>query len=153
MAEEHDETVVMRGYTIRRSKVPFATLLFRACVNLRAYDDGDPERPNLRKFADSIRLAPMTLINNLMSAGDPELRTLRTLEVKAGISMEESLIALGVIAPREGQPQTTVSPSRGAMLDAVRGLGEEEVQDLARVLIRLRAARDGDSGPVPGPTR
>ncbi len=153
MADEHDKTVVMYGYTVRRSKVPFATLLFRACVNLRAYDDGDPERPNLRKLADSIRLAPMTLINNLMSTGDPELRTLRTLEVKAGISMEESLIALGVIAPRNGKPQTTVSPARGAMLDSVRGLGEDEVQDLARVLIRLRAAKEGDTGPAPGPTQ
>ncbi len=140
MAEEQDAGVVMYGYRVRQSKVSFAMLLFKACVNLRTYDDGDPERPNLRKLAESIRLAPMTLINNLMGSGDPELRTLRTLEVKAGIPIEESLVALGVIAAREGEPQTTVSPSREAMLNAVSGLGEDEVRDLARLLLALRSS-------------
>jgi len=139
-----DEVTEMYGYAVRRDKEAFADLLFDAATRLGALRDD--KTPNLRRLAESLGRSPMTLINNLVAKGPPELGTLQDLAAKAGIPVERSLVSLAVLSPREAENKLT--PARERMIDALRGLHEDQVRELAHLVLQLRAS---GSDPEPGP--
>jgi len=144
-------SVNLEGYEVREDRVDFAKLLFEACDRLGARrEDGSP---NLRRLAEAIGRAPTTLINSLANKNGPEIATLQDLGAKAGISLQDSLVALRVLSSRDAVGDLT--PARETMLDALNGLHEDQIRDLARLVFQLRASGSStsDSGRVPSPTR